>query len=311
MIHRITYLATSQTLRHVPPERVTSATYVIEDLYEGQAPSRTVASGSATVDSSATTTDAAAGPAQANPRRVPVTATAGFVVGDNVLIASVDGSVWERFVVDGLSAGDYLVADVPMVNNYASGANVYGIDVSAPFPDAAAANEAHVDEGRPFRVVWTYTIRSQVYRPQEQIRLVRSTQADVDVAQVVQLIRDSYPDIIARAPEASRLDAGVRAAESFVLNSLRRKGVDPHKFLGGDLLRDAVYWRSLCLFATNSSTPGDMTVADWLDYCERKYNQVWNDLVNGEAGINTLDLRVDDVAAGNKSRTYRSPFLGS
>jgi len=310
VIHRITYLATGQTLRHVPPERVTSASYVIEDLYQDET-NRTVASGSATVDSTATTTDAAAGPAQANPRRVPVTATTGFAVGDNALIVSLDGAVWERFVVDGLSAGDYLVSDVPLVGNYASGSNVYGIDVSAPFPNATAATESYVDEGRPFRVVWTYTIRGTVYRPQEQIRIVRSTQADVDVAQVVQLIRDSYPDIIARAPEASRIDSGVRASESFVLNSLRRKGVDPHKFLGGDLLRDAVYWRSLCLFATNSSTPGDMPVADWLDYCERKYNQVWNDLVNGEAGINTLDLRSDDMADGNRSRVYRSPFIGS
>jgi len=309
-MHRIVFNETSQTLRHVPPERITSATYVIEDLYQDEA-NREVASGNATVDSTATTTDAAAGPAQANPRKVPVTATTGFSVGDHALIASADGSVWERFVVDGLSAGDYLIADVPLVNTYASGANVYGIDVSASFPDATAADEAYVDEDRPFRIVWEYTIRGTVYRPQEQIRLVRSSESDVNTASVAQKIRDTYPDIIARLPEASRLDKGIMASEAFVHNSLRRRGVEPAKFLGGPLLEDAVYWRTLCLFATNASTPGDMPMDAWLEYCERKYNQTWNDIVNGEAGNGTLDLDVKDAAKGNKSRTYRSPFLGS
>jgi hypothetical protein len=308
--HKIVYLETSQTLRHVPPERITSASYVIEDLFTDEA-GRTVASGSATVDTTTTTTDAASGPAQANPRKVPVASTTGFAVGDHALIASVDGGTWERFVIDGLSVGDYLVADIPLVNAYASGANVYGIDVTAPFPDGIAANESHVDEDRPYRVVWEYTIRGLVYRPQEQIRLVRASETDVSSSAVAQKIRDTYPDVIARLPEASRLDRGIIAAESFVHNSLRRKGVDPHRFMGGELLLDAVYWRTLCLFATNSSTPGDMPVAEWLEYCERKYNQTWNDIVNGEAGVGTLDLTTKSGAMANKSRIYRSPFASS
>ena len=102
-MHEILRDGGDQTLTHVPPSRVASATYSIEDLtLDIDAASRVLGSGSATVDSLSETTTAASGVGQTDPRRIAITNSAA-VVGRQYEIVSTDGTT-ERLRVEAVTS---------------------------------------------------------------------------------------------------------------------------------------------------------------------------------------------------------------
>jgi hypothetical protein len=122
----VIFNAASQSLVHVPPARVSTATYAIEDLTRADdASDRTIASGSATVASWTVTTSAAAGPDQSNASRMSTATTAG-TIGDAATIEDPDGRS-EVFTVARISSNAYLESEAPLAGSYASGSTVYGI----------------------------------------------------------------------------------------------------------------------------------------------------------------------------------------
>lgn len=184
--HRITYAGGDQTIKTIPtdgqsrPVGVSAATYVIEDLGEGDDSTTTryvhgsggsATPANATADSTTTTTTAAAGPGS-NALEIALTSSTGFVQGRTYLIQAADGRR-ELFVAEGVGTNK-VFSRFPLGQDYASGATVRGVELSGTFPAAQANDEDAADLRRVYRVTWTYTVDSIVRTHREVCWVIRS-----------------------------------------------------------------------------------------------------------------------------------------
>jgi hypothetical protein len=309
-MHRVLYNESSQTLRHVPSERVTSATYVIEDLTKSLGSSdRELASGSATVDGLSLTTDAAAGSNTATPDRVPVSSTTGAAAGDVCVIVDPSGFPWEAFTVEGLEADDYLKTRHPIVGEYPSGSAVYGVLVSAAFPDVAAADEQYVYEDWPLRVTWEYTIGGDTVKVNEPIRVVRQRDGESPIHRVEELLRDGYPEISEMLYRGNSLRRYVQFCEQDLRARMLAKGVRPDRFSGGEQYAQALMYRTVLHAASNGYSPGNIDALEFREDQARHFEYHWQSLMVGEPGKDVVETNAtDDTAPRGSSRRYRSPI---
>jgi hypothetical protein len=177
----ILYGQGAQTIRWVPvdelghPRALSSATYAIVDLREGESTSSrsVVASTAATAPTVSTTTTAAAGPSTANPRAVALTSATGVRVGGVYLLRDTTGAVEESCTVLRLvSAAVELTR--PLTRAFATGAAFVGLELSGTFPADVANDEARLDGGGgPFQVTWSYTIGSVLYVAPRELWITR------------------------------------------------------------------------------------------------------------------------------------------
>lgn len=168
--------------RLVPP---TTATAQIVDLGEPDtaAPALRIvaATAAAIVDSLATTTTAAAGPKEANIRKIPVTSTAGFIVGRQYLVG---GGTTESFELERIDGLDIYARD-GLRTRFASGAAVVGLRVSFTFPSARADDADELQRRAFFGVDWTFvgvtgpTAVRTLARIERRQRAARATVADL------------------------------------------------------------------------------------------------------------------------------------
>lgn len=309
-MHRVLYAATSQELRHVPRERVTSATYAIEDLTQSLGSSaRTVASGSATVDDLSLTTDAACGANTATPDVVPVSATTGAAVGDECVIVHPDGSPFEHFTVAGIESGVHLRASRALTGVYPTACAVYGVRVSASFPDATAADEQYVYEDWPLRVTWTYTIGGVAQRVNEPIRIVRQVSGESPIHRVLELVRDGYPDIEKRLPKGANMLNWIQFCEQDLRARMLAKGVRPDRFSGGEQYEQALLYRVVLHAAMNGHSPGTVEPLEFTEMAREMFQYHWQSLMVGEPGADVVETNAqDDTAPRGTSRKYRSPI---
>jgi hypothetical protein len=177
----ILYAQGAQTIRAVPidalglPRVVTSATYRIVDLREGEDTSSrdVVASTAATVSTVSTTTAAAAGPSAANPKALTLTSATGVRVGGVYLLRDTSGAVEEAVTIARL-VSTAAETTRPIMRAFASGAAFLGLEIEGTFPSNVAADEARLDNGGgPFQATWTYTIGSQLYVAPRELWLTR------------------------------------------------------------------------------------------------------------------------------------------
>lgn len=315
MLHRLLYGETSRELWHTPPERVSSATYTVEDIaFEiGSTQRSIVSSTAASVDSLSLTTDDAAGAGEANPRRVPVASTTGAVIGDPCVIVSADGSS-EAFGVEGIGSGAYLIADRELTGAYASGSAVYGVRIVGAFPDDTGDDEEYTEEGRVLRVVWTYDVRGKTRRVQEQIRMVRHDHAgDLDYAAARDFAIAVFPDIKDRMPQTDprQLDRWILAAAQEVNATLRRQGIVPQDHLHGDDITRATAYRALIFAGQNSACPAAMSPSEFIEEMRFEYKNTIGAMVTGLPGAETADVpAINDTALSKSSVRNRSPFTG-
>jgi hypothetical protein len=184
--HRITYGGGNQTVKSIPldgqsrPTSVAAATYVIEDLGEGDDSTSTryvhgsggsATPSNATVDATTTTTTAVAGPGS-NALEISLSSSTGFVQGRTYLIQSADGRR-ELFVAEGVTSGK-VFARFPLGQNYASGSTIKGVEISGTFPAAQANDEDSADLRRVFRITWNYTIDGTALTHREVAWVIRS-----------------------------------------------------------------------------------------------------------------------------------------
>ena len=310
-IHYILSDETGQTLSHVPIKEVSAALFIIEDLLDGLGTEdRIIASGSVTLSTVSALTDVDAGPAQAIPKKIPVETTSGFSIGDRCFILHPDG-FGEQFKVDGLSTEDYLLADQPLMNAYPCLSTVSIIELSADFPDATAADASFVNEERPLRVIWEYTIDGNQQKHQEEIRVVRQDFGDMNLSDAMLQVRKAFPDLTERLPTGTTLRDWAEFALSDLEAQLLGKGIDPKDFLTGKQATQILAWRILCHAADNGSAPGGLSTEEFRETCQKRLDTLWNNLFIGKPGKETgeLDRRTDTVSS-NRILISRNPFKG-
>lgn len=316
MTQTIVYGQTGRTLRHVPPARTSSATYSIEDLSKADTDAaRVLASGAATVASWSVTSSATAGSTQANGARVATASTTGATVGAPASITAPDGT-GEIFEVAAVSTGAYLEAEADLAGVYPTGSTVQGILVSASVPDdlggSAADEENLLEQERPLRVVWTYTIGALTIRAQDRIELLRhTTAATVDVGAAILRVRKLYPDLPDRLPERASLDVIAGEVALDIDDELRQRKIAPERFLLGPagvrLLALGIVAHAGDLGYAPGSTQAD---GAWSRLAADRYRQRLEALLVGEPGRGTTETsHVADTATGTPSEAYRGPTL--
>jgi hypothetical protein len=310
-MHTILYGVTSQTLDHVPPERVTAATYAIEDLdYDADdTANRVLASGAATVDDLSLTTDAAAGATEVDARKIPVSATTGAAIGDPIVIVHSDGWPWEHARVAAVVAGDYLLVEHPLMGTYDSGSAVYGTRLTCSFPDNAAADEDYIIADTRLRVVWGYTIDGTPRRSQEAIIVRRQRGGTEYDAMVAQRFRDAYPDLSEKMPTAATLERWVAYCAEDVRARLLARGIDPSQMMMGEQGAQALLARVVLHAADNGLAPGIMPVETFQDRAQQQFELHFGSIVTGQPGHGVTETERSGGTAMRKS-DYRSPLGG-
>lgn len=312
MIHYVLFAEIDNSLFHTPIRNVDDIPqFLIEDLTRSSGSvERIIASGNAITSSVSVETDVDAGPSKAVPNKIPVLTTNGFSIGDKCFITHPDG-FGEQFTIEGLQLQDYLLADQPLMDEYPCLSTVAIIEISAAFPDATAQQEETVDENRPYRVVWEYTIEGKKTKVQEQVRVVRNDGTDMNLSEAMRLIRKGFADISERMPTGTTLREWVEFSLEDLQANLLSKGRDPKSLLTGKQGTQALVWRTLCHAAENGSAPGNMDPGVYLENCQKRLSAIWNGLYIGTVGPETgeLNKRTDSVPA-NRTLSAKSPFQG-
>lgn len=321
MLHRIVYNKAGQTIVHtsavLPPS---SASYVIEDLTKSDDdPGRVLASGSALRrvppfpgGNLFLTLDDTAGAGQADPAKVPVSSTTGAAIDAAAVIVAPDGS-FERLDIQAVSAGDYVIAARPLIGTYPSGSTVTGCQFLVDPPAALYTDENIVDDNRVIRISWEYSDgqTDRTIRSQEQIRVVRELDSDIDIDALRELCLEMYPDLRDRLPQGNprQLDRWVLVAARLVRGHLRRKGARPELLLMGDQLTDAIVFRALEIAASNQCVPAARDPEDFRTEMGTRYAEIFHGLTSGKAGQETASIDpTNDTSPSPTARGVRSVF---
>lgn len=236
-----------QTVFHTPrsPDGrvhyVSSATYrIIDTRYGEDDGNHEVATGTATPGSFSTTTDAAAGPLQSDPKLVPVAATTNAATGRTVLLEESDGQR-EALVIEKIASGVSVSARGELRKNYTSGATVRDVELQVTFPSAEAADDTVL--GGDYIITFEYTLEGQKILATERREIGRYTSGSpITVQDVV----DFWPGLERQASD--NLERAVRAAWREAQAKLVRAGdALPQRVLQSEhikvaLVKGALHW---------------------------------------------------------------------
>lgn len=304
-LHEIMYGQGDQTIVHVPPVRVASATYEIEDLSEGLTDSdRVIGSGSATVDSLSAALTADSGRGTTAPRRINVVAAAER---GRAYVIEHDGEA-EIVQLEGVSSS-HVTAAGPLSGEYpATDAYLRGIELRATFPSAAAARDDLLEEDRPLRVVWTYTLDGRIVRVGEPIRVKRSSADTRYIGRAEQEIRKEWPELVQALPKhGNAVRSLVKACASWVSARLKARNVPPEQFLGGDQGYQVLLARCLWRIGERGHAPGSVDIEQWREEKKADFLSAWRALVIGSPGLDTTEPpQATDQAPIGPSHRYRS-----
>lgn len=310
-IARILFGETSQTVVHIPPVRVSSATFTIQDLTRDEDASDRVigtADSAATLDSYSQSTTAAAGPAQTDPRKVSVS-TSGITVGNVYQLTDTTDGVTQYVTVAGTGSG-YVKLAAPLMRSYGSGSTLAGVQLSASFPDATAANEDFINEDRPLAIRWEYTLFGRKRIHDQQVRIVRRTNSDVDEARIEEWVKSDWPDLYKEMPDdQDALRRWIRSAYRRVEARMLSANTDPTKFMAGPQGNELIYLRTLLHMADQGLHPASRDPDLFREERKREYAAAWNELMGGTPGKNTADIQNDtNAATGLQGTRYRPAF---
>ena len=314
MLHRIIFNKAGQSIVHTAatyPEE--PASYTIEDLTRSEDdPDRVLASGTVNRSALSLASTATAGAGQANAARVPLSDTTGADVGDAFVIVAPDSS-FERGTIDAIGTGAYVDAERPLIGTYPAGSAVIGCTFTVPAPPAVYSDEDFADDNRVLRIVWEYIdkISEATIRAQEQIRVVRQLDSDIDVDGLRELCLEMYPDLRDRLPQGNprQLDRWVNVAARLVRGHLRRKNARPELLLFGDQLTDAIVFRALEIAASNQCVPAARDPEDFREEMGTRYAEIFHGLMTGKAGQETATIDpTSSTAPAATARGIRSPL---
>ncbi len=301
-VHEIYRDQGDQQLVHIPPVRVTSAEYIIEDLAEGESSAdRVIASGAATIDALSESIAADSGRGTTSPRRIAV---AGSTALRARTYALEENGETEIVTLEGVTP-NAVITDSPVSAAYTDAGQLRGVEVSATFPGAAAADENRQEDDHPLRVIWTYTIDSRLVRVREQIRLRRVASDQAYLGQMVKAVRRDWPELVQALPkEANAVRTLVRSCSDFVVARLMARGINADAFLAGrqgfQVLMSRVLWR----FGERGHSPGGTDLEEWRNEQKNNFRSAWRQLVVGNPGVDTADVdqRTDEAPHGRSRR---------
>lgn len=195
-----------------------------------------------------TTTDAAAGASQADPRRVPLTSTAGAAAARMYLLAGAD-SLREWIEVREVESGDAVYANHPLHNDYASGATFQSTRMSIAIDPTWVADDSNIDPttgpNPMFRVRWVYVVAGVTYVADSYFNLVRYAGRHGVTPQSVDTARHGW---LNELPADHRRDQGRRLIDDAfrdVKLDLHTLEVDDSAIAESDVLDELVRLRTI------------------------------------------------------------------
>lgn len=307
-LHQIVLALTGQTLRHVPPGAVTSATFVLENLrFASTDADRTITSGAATVASWSITSTAAAGATARNARRISTSSTTGAVLGAPVVITGPDG-VTELGEVAAISTNSYVELAAPLAGTYAIGSTVAGIQVSCSVPNEWAADEDEFKREPDIRVTWVYTFATRVLRVPERVAFVRHTHGgDLVGPAALLVVKVLYPDMPGRLGDHASLERIVPILVDDVAADLRARRLEPERFLAGPQGRGLLVARIVSQAAMMGYSPGKTPLVEFQQSTSAAYITALVNLVIGIGPQGTAETDTADTStpAPNRGVTFQ------
>jgi len=309
--HTVIYQGGDQSISTVAynaqgePVQPTSATYHIVDLRRGEESTERdiVASGTAaTVDSVSTTTTADAGPSEDDDRAVTLTSVAGVTEGTRYLLEQ-DGrrELLEADRISGLVAYGRDRLRLP----FSTGASFLGVEVTATFPSAEAADEqAFDDSGGPYAIDWTFVGGGEPKR--EIIWLKRR---DDPVFGTVEGMTRRDQLVGRETGDPIDLRVALKAANDDLAADLRNLGHDPTRLNARTLDLMAEYLA--CAKVRCEWAAGQGAQAELLEMAkkhEERYQHLLNALTQGRAPEGTVKTNEDDAAEAGTTTEFGSWF---
>lgn len=108
-----------------------------------------------------TTTTAAAGVEESNPRRIPLTSMTGVTVGRRYFVVGSDGLSEQVEVASAVTGSLYCITRHPLVNQYVSGSTFHSRRVTAPVNATWVADASNISGASPspaYRVRWVVVV---------------------------------------------------------------------------------------------------------------------------------------------------------
>ena len=241
--HRIYYGKGEQTLRTVPhrdgrPVLVASATYGIFDSRYGDESSEyeVVSSGTAaSVDSFSQTLTSKSGRNATDKRSILVGSTTGLTAGRQYLLQAVDGRA-ELVRLAAVVSATRALTEAEIMGDYPTGSSLKGIEVSATFPSAPAADDQNLD-GLAWIIEWSFASFPAPIR--ESVFLERGEEAQLaTLADLLEL----DPHISAMDGDRKEASLALARAHRDFRTDLMLAGASEADVLAGPIGRDAVVY---------------------------------------------------------------------
>lgn len=271
----IVYNVTGQTLAYrVPQGLPTSATFLVVPDYANDDATAEF-SGTATVDSVNTTTDAASGAGQADPTKINLTATTSIVIGRKYLLSVDSYSEWIEVV--GIEAGQHVHARFPLKNTYATGATFVGATITAAVDATWVADEAnisdHLDPNPDYRVRWSIVVSGTTYIAYTYFDLVRAAVThQVDIHD----LNERAPGLHSGLPTEYRIDQGrslIDSAWRSVQAKLASLSIDTDSLRDDQITDELTILRALNMLAMGGWKPLGMTSDVYINETRTEYER--------------------------------------
>lgn len=289
MLHEIYLGQGDQALYHVPPLRVASATYSIEDTTLGEDNAdRVLGSGAATLDAFDEVLTAASGSGTTDPRAIAAPG-ASAVVGAPYVLEAADGQS-ELLTVAGAAVAA-VQATSPLSGQYATGSRLRGVRLSATFPSADAARAELLEEDRLLLVTWTYTLAGRQIVIRDQIRVMRATARLANVGVVEQQLRDDWPELCRQLPgRGNEVRKLVESCERELVAKMLARRMRPEDFFAGPQGNQIVTLNCLWRFGKRGFVPEGADVEAWREDAKADFIVMWRALAVGSPGERTADV---------------------
>lgn len=268
------YNVTGQLLElRFPLGRPTSATFSVMRAWADDDATAEF-SGAGTVDTVNTTSSAAAGPAQSDPQRIPLTSTAGITTGRRYVISA--NGLQES--VQPLEVGTgYVRVRTPLQNDYASGATFVGTTITAAVDGTFIADRSKLsdlsDTFPDYRVRWSIVYAGATYPLYSFFDVVRAQIShDVDISD----INERAPGLHTSLPTEYRADDGRTlpdAAWRVVRARMVTIGVDPNSIRDDEVIDELVIRAALQVLAEGGWAPKGLEVTDYIEVTTKNFDR--------------------------------------
>ena len=243
---------TGQSLYFDPPEGRPSSVVsvdVFEDINGDDNTAEFTPSGSVETNPN-TTLDAAAGPDEADPTKIPVAATTGIARKRLLLLTSAVNGEREWIDVERFVSADAVYARSPLLNTYATSDTLQSTRITATVNATWVADENKLSTPTRttprYRVRWIYVVSSVTYTAYTFIDLVRAPWRHGVVAPHVEAYSPGWMSRLSTDDRRNQGERVVDEAARQVKEDLRTRGLADYsqrnsEFVNGLVVRKAVF----------------------------------------------------------------------